>query len=589
MRKKGEEQKECFHPPLREGCDSTTFDRNPEPVRPSIPMAPSSPRLHRLAVAASLLAGIATTHLLCLSAAAAPRVIRSIRFQRDPIFDASDYARLPDWPLKAMNALHVDTREGFLRRELTFAVGDTLDLEDLRESERRLRALGFLRSADLEVVSSRGDSVDVFVHTRETWTTSLGIKFSSYQGSTFFGVNLTERNLMGMGRSLSGRYDTDPDRSGWSVEYTHPYLLGTENRLALRFSDTSDGSLAFIQLGRPWTSIDAASSYDLRWTHSKQRPRYSIDQIHYLRPRLDDDTFFAGFLGRIGLSKHDVFRLGPKLWWERLRFHQEDSLAVSTTHQISSRTVDFPPDAPENREMLALGVSLEWKTRDYETLHYVDLMGRAEDLAMGHETAVGAGWATGSLVGDVDAVYLELDHRYNSHHGRLLHRLVWTGSGLIEDGRGRNLRTVLDYRTQVEIQSSLRLVTGLRGGWGERLDAQRPFTMGSESGLRSAGYREFTGDRLVRANIELRWVKQQALLNLVIPGMVAFADFGNTWFERESDFRWDGIHGAVGFGLRIAAQMSTFGYPVRLDVAWPVAKGTGASSPVFTVGTGHAF
>jgi len=523
----------------------------------------------------------------CLSTAAP--VIRSIRFEREPIFEQQDYDRLPDWPLRAMDAIHVDTREQFLCRELTFSVGDTLDTEDLKETERRLRSLGFLRRADIEVESSASDSVDIVVQTRETWTTSPGVKFSSYQGSTFFGVSLTERNLMGMGRSLSMRYDTNPDRSGWSVEYTHPYLLGTNNNLAFRFENTSDGSLSFVQLARPWTSIEAPWSYDLAWNSSSQRPRYSVDQIHYLRPLLDDDTIRAGVLWKLGSSKTDAFRLGPKIWWERLRFHQEDSLSVLTTIEITPRTVDFPADAPENREMLAGGVTLEWRTREYETLRYVNLMGREEDFAMGHETTVGVGYAASAIVGNVEGVYLELDHRYNRHRGRFLHRFTWTGGGLIEDGKSRNLRTMVDLRTQVELRSMLRLASSLRGGWGENLDSHRPFTMGSDSGLRSAGYREFTGDRLLRANIELRWVKEHALFNLVVPGMVAFADFGNTWFEKDDDFRWNEIHGALGFGVRLAAQMSTFGYPIRIDVGWPVAKGTGASSPVFTVGTGQAF
>ncbi len=527
--------------------------------------------------------------VLVTSAAAAEPIIRSIRFQRDPIFDEEDYARLPDWPLRAMDAIHIDTRETFLRRELTFAVGDTLNTEDLEETERRLRALGFLRSADVEIVSSSADSVDLLVRTRETWTTSPGIKFSSYQGSTFFGVSLTERNLLGMGRSLSMRYDTDPDRSGWSIEYTHPYLLGTENRLAFRFENTTDGDLSFLQLGRPWTSIDAHWYYDITWNNSQQRPRYSLDQTHYLRPLLNDDMVKAGVMWRIRMDKKNVFRLGPKLWWEKLRFHQEDSLAISTTHEITPWTADFPADAPENREMLALGAVLEWKTRNYETFRYVNLMGREEDFPMGHETTLGLAWANRLVTGDVAGLYLELDHRFNQHTGHWLQQLTWTGSGIIESSGGRNLQTIVDYEVQLGLKRTLRLASNLRGAWGERLDNYRPFTMGSDNGLRSAGYREFTGDRLLRANLELRWVKRHALLNLVVPGVVAFADFGNTWFERDEDFQWREIHGAIGVGLRLAAQMSTFGYPLRLDVAWPMGKRTGASIPVFTVGTGQAF
>jgi len=151
-------------------------------------------------------------------------VVRRVVFDRQPIFSATDFERLPDLPLRLMDFLHVDTRTGFLRRELTFARGERITAADLEESARKLRGTGFLRDVGLVAVpvapsagpaaptagseappdSTPGtppllrefptgvDSVDVIVHTREVWTTSLGFRFESLEGSTFFSVWLSE-------------------------------------------------------------------------------------------------------------------------------------------------------------------------------------------------------------------------------------------------------------------------------------------------------------------------------------------------------------------------------------------------------------
>jgi len=69
--------------------------------------------------------------------------IVAIRVIRDDIFDTSD-AGTSGWPYRWADALHVLTRERYIRNLLLFKLGDPLDPARLAETERLLRDTGFL-------------------------------------------------------------------------------------------------------------------------------------------------------------------------------------------------------------------------------------------------------------------------------------------------------------------------------------------------------------------------------------------------------------------------------------------------------------
>ena len=103
---------------------------------------------------------------------------------------------------RLVSKLHVRTREAVIRRELLFAPGDTVDTLQIAESLRRLRALAFLDYAQIEArqcVLATGQTLALTVVTRDAWTTRPDLK----AGSGSPKVGLTERNLLGTGRTVS--------------------------------------------------------------------------------------------------------------------------------------------------------------------------------------------------------------------------------------------------------------------------------------------------------------------------------------------------------------------------------------------------
>ncbi len=146
-------------------------------------------------------------------AAAAPEVppgtpIVAIRVVRTDIFDLSQPATSA-WPYRWANALHVLTHEKFIRSLLLFKVGDPLNPALLAESERLLRATGFLSPVDIVAQGAPGGA-EVVVRTHDQWTTEVGLSFGMFGNRTHYGGSLSEDNFVGWERPSTSSTTTTP-------------------------------------------------------------------------------------------------------------------------------------------------------------------------------------------------------------------------------------------------------------------------------------------------------------------------------------------------------------------------------------------
>jgi outer membrane protein insertion porin family len=125
---------------------------------------------------------------------------------------------------------NVRTLDRVIRREMRLAEGDAFNSVLLRESERRIRRLGFFDQVD---VSTRQGSapdrivIEVEVTERATGELSFGAGFSTTDGP-LAAVNLSERNLLGTGREVRAEVAVSGRRQDVEVSYTEPYVLGYE-------------------------------------------------------------------------------------------------------------------------------------------------------------------------------------------------------------------------------------------------------------------------------------------------------------------------------------------------------------------------
>jgi len=145
--------------------------------------------------------------------------------------------------------IHVRTRPEVVRRELLFAPGDTVDTLSVAESLRRLRRLSFLEYARVEArqcPTESGQSLTLTVVTRDSWTTRPDIKASS----TFPRVGLTERNLLGTGRTVGVELASRNGSLGAGVTTYDAFGFGTGMTTRAQYHQYSDGSTRSISLAR---------------------------------------------------------------------------------------------------------------------------------------------------------------------------------------------------------------------------------------------------------------------------------------------------------------------------------------------------
>ena len=190
----------------------------------------------------------------------------------------------------AIARLHVKTQQGVIHRELLFAPGDTVDTLQIAESLRRLRSLAFLEYAEIQgrkCVAAAGQSLALTVVTRDSWTTRPVVR-----GSSSSRVGLTERNLLGSGRTASIDVVSRNGSIGVGLTTIDGFGFGTGVSARGQYQRYSDGFLRGLFLSRrlatasdPWrASLEVFDQqYEPRAPRSDNFERSSADFIAGIR------------------------------------------------------------------------------------------------------------------------------------------------------------------------------------------------------------------------------------------------------------------------------------------------------------------
>lgn len=122
---------------------------------------------------------------------------------------------------------NVRTLDEVVRREFQLVEGDAFNTSKLRRSRRRIRNLGFFKSA--KVTNVEGSTPDktvikVAVEEQSTGQVSLGVGFSSLDGA-LGDIGISERNLLGRGQNLSFSFQGSAKRQEFDIGFTEPYFL----------------------------------------------------------------------------------------------------------------------------------------------------------------------------------------------------------------------------------------------------------------------------------------------------------------------------------------------------------------------------
>jgi outer membrane protein assembly factor BamA len=488
---------------------------------------------------------------------AAGAVIGAIRVDPQDIFDEAD-PRENYGIYRLLNALHINTRESVIRRQLLFRSGERVSRQRIEETERLLRANAYLYDVSIRPVALRQGVVDIEVRTRDTWTLQPGASYSRGGGSNTSSLSLEEKNFLGTGVSVGVGTSSSVDRSGQEFEIQHNQVFGSWTAFSYKVADFSDGSAESISLVRPFYALDA------RWalggsaaTFDRIESIYSEGDIAaQYRHQQTASQVFAGWSR--GLVDGWVQRYSVGVG------HQED-LYLAELGRLPAAQL------PADEKLVYPFLRYELIEDNYVKVVNRDKIGRAEYFALGWSASAQIGRSSAGL-GATRELWLysgavNKGLRFE-HGGELLASLSF--SGQYADGRGE--RQYLGASARYYLQHGTRNVFYVSAS----ADALRnPYAgdqllLGGDNGLRGYPLRYQSGEQRALLTLEERVYTDWYPFRLFRIGGAVFYDIGRAWggdYQNAVDAGW---LQDVGFGLRVSIDRSSSGNVVHLDVAFPI-------------------
>lgn len=490
--------------------------------------------------------------------------IVSIQIDRHDVFDTSS-PKTSAWFYRWTNALHIVTKEGFVRSMLLFEEGDPYSESAAEESARMLRALGIVNPVEIRAHRVEG-GVEVTVETRDRWSLEPGGQYGVSGGRTTFGISIDEVNLMGWGKTVGVAYESEVERDSWSFRYFDPLVLKSRWRLLLAHASLSDGSRDEIRVSRPFFSLATRWSWGL-----EGRTEELVDHLYAESESVvhggRDSEYGRVWVGARLPGKGNIARRLFGGW-----VHRRDQYSDWVQEP------DTPYPQPEDIDVDGPSIRLEQVADRFAVVEGFRAWTVQEDVALGPNFNVTSTFSSPRFGGDRDRVLLSGGwHAAKRHGGWLLLGDTWL-SGRFEEGTFRNVLAGFQVgAAQLGPRGwQLRLVT--EGS--HELDLDRQLTLGANVGLRGWDPDYFDGTGRALLNVQWRALIKKDVLGLFSVGAVVFGDAGTTWDPRVG-VDTDGVRANAGVGLLFDLANLSRTNLLRIDFAIP-DDGSGATLTVDT-------
>ncbi len=144
------------------------------------------------------------------------------------------------------------TRDWTIRREMRIYEGDQYNETKLRDSEARIKRLGFFETVSVRPrPGARPDEVDVTVEVKErqTGAFSIGAGFSSVE-NFLFQAQVSKQNFLGRGQSLKLEATLSSLRRFFVFSFDEPYLFDTDWTFGFSAYNTDMSQYNFYQASK---------------------------------------------------------------------------------------------------------------------------------------------------------------------------------------------------------------------------------------------------------------------------------------------------------------------------------------------------
>lgn len=501
------------------------------------------------------------------TALAAPEcgAVRSVAIVRHDIFDPR--AGRLSWPYRLVNRLHARTREEVIRREVLVAPGECADAEALAQTERNLRATGFLRDARVETVPAAGGAgaVDVRVSTFDTWTTVPHLRIAQVGNRRLWTVGIGERNLFGRGQRVEIVRRSDIDRDETLFSFRDPRVAGSRVQAAVSLADLSDGHRGEVRVERPFFALTT------NWSFSAGALGFDqLDPLYEDGERVADLAHRGRALDLEG--GHAVHRTA------------DGALRLHAAYRYHRDRV-----AADLRRFGIAEAGLSFVQHRYLRLTHINRFERAEDFNLGHQLSSAVGLSLPAFGGgDGSVLFVSIGERKGIALGRERFLIAEAGwSGRRQAGTWRNAIADTRLSTAVRLPRRSLLLTQVRYRHGSNLDPETQLALGAQNGLRGYAVNQWTGTRSLLLATEARLFVADEVKQLLSFAVAAFAESGYAWPAGAPAALRD-LRSDAGVGLMVGRNRLA-SRPLRVDVAYAFNPPPGRSRWQVSAGLQFSF
>jgi len=480
----------------------------------------------------------------------------------------------------AANWLHVDTREGVIRRELLFHEGECVDALRLSESERLLRGLGFLESASVETLRRPDGDVDVRVVTKDDWSLRLEPRFNLGGGFAISGIRLGETNLDGRGREVQLSYIVRSGPNDVVLTYIDPQFMKTRWDLGVSVIRGGPGWTVGQVLAYPFLGLVGNWAAFQNALYSERYFRYVVESTsegstELLLPTLQKAIGIGGALRSRAPRRGSSTRLasyGMSLTYSDTRYSNEpggDTIPDNSSATTAGVTATIQP-----RQALQLNLVGGLRAVNYVKRSGVATLGAVEDIALG-ASLDGLVGAAPEWFGMTDSYLIFGLDLYGASRVRgNWFSVVWAGGEArhdYQDSDWHDMFAAVHWTNFWIVNSRItnEIAVSYSGGWRTTVPFQ--LTLGGPYKLGGYTFDRFPGGERVSMRVENRYTIT-SIGRLIDIGSVVFADMGQMWangalFGVDSEFR-----ASAGVGLRFAAPGGSR-QTYRLQFGVPIDEG----------------
>ena len=476
-----------------------------------------------------------------------------IVYDRRDIFDTSDPAT-SSWPFRAANAIHIKSKEGFVRSMLLFEEGDPYSEALAAESARLLRSLGFMNPVVITATRIEG-GVEVTVRTHDQWSLQVGADAGISGGRSSFGIQLQEENLLGWGKSLTLGFDSDVERDTRSIQYRDPNILGSRWTADLIYERRTDGDRRRVRAERPFFALDTERAWG-GWWETEELVEHLYADGESVVEGLRRTEMLRGWYG-IRLSSNRVVTRRLTAGFDRQHSSYGD-------WAFEADGTAYP--TPEEIEISGVRIGYEQITDNYEVLYGFRTWSAQEDVALGPILSLAATFSAPALGGDSRRALFEGTFSAARHRGRwLVLGDIWA-SGRFDGGDAEDVLVGAQLAAAQIGERGFQLRLLVEGTHELALDRQ--LTLGADIGLRGWDPDTFDGTGRALVNAQWRTILFRDVLQLFSVGAVAFVDAGATWDPRVGRDT-DGVRTDAGIGLLFDLSRISSTNTARVEIAFP--------------------